>query len=463
MLCFGPEDCFFVVGNAGGILAAKTIGFDISPGGPCSGDSGGPVLVDRSGTEYVAGINSYVGQNCDSYAASTLTDGHWSFIQNFIGNGPFEVCEGGYDEDGDGMVDCNDSDCSQDTTCIDAPWTTADVVCNPDTHPCPDGSACIVLTSQPNWPEGAGICAPTCSQPGATNGECLEETSGLGLCGLSGGFGSNCVLYCGSAFGESCPSGFTCRDFDNGAANPQQGLCVPDRPPSEPNCADGLDEDQDGLTDCDDPDCADDPDCSTSESCTNGVDDDGDGDVDCDDSDCQSASVCNQNEVCDNGSDDDGDGLIDCDDSDCDSASVCDNVEICTNGTDDDGDGDVDCADSDCSSAQVCNGNEDCFNEVDDDGDGLVDCQDPECATAQHCSAVEICDNGSDDDGDGRIDCADADCNGLSGCQPAGEEDSGCSCRAASAGTLPGPGWVLIFAGLLGAMLFGRRKRRLHR
>ena len=97
----------------------------------------------------------------------------------------------------------------------------------------------------------------------------------------------HCILYCGSALGEGCPSGFTCRDWDTGAPNPQQGACVPNRPPSEPDCDDGQDEDADGLTDCDDPDCENLPVCVPDEICDNTSDDDSDGAADCADPDCE--------------------------------------------------------------------------------------------------------------------------------------------------------------------------------
>ena len=85
------------------------------------------------------------------------------------------------------------------------------------------------------------------------------------------------------------------------------------------NCSNGTDDDGDGLTDCDDPDCAGDPNCqSTPENCSNGSDDDGDGLTDCDDPDCASDPACQATpENCSNGSDDDGDGLTDCEDPDC--------------------------------------------------------------------------------------------------------------------------------------------------
>lgn len=58
----------------------------------------------------------------------------------------------------------------------------------------------------------------------------------------------------------------------------------------------------------------------TKERCDNQVDDDNDGLVDCDDDECSTqpkvATAC-RIERCDNNIDDDGDGLVDCDDPDC--------------------------------------------------------------------------------------------------------------------------------------------------
>ena len=60
--------------------------------------------------------------------------------------------------------------------------------------------------------------------------------------------------------------------------------------------------------------------CVTPEDCENGVDDDGNGLVDCDDWACSYGEACfvPGAEDCGNGLDDDGDGTIDCEDVDCD-------------------------------------------------------------------------------------------------------------------------------------------------
>jgi len=65
------------------------------------------------------------------------------------------------------------------------------------------------------------------------------------------------------------------------------------------------------------------------EDCSNAIDDDGDGLIDCQDGDCVYTSYCSAPfEDCSNEIDDDGDGFIDCDDWDCDDTSDCDdNIE----------------------------------------------------------------------------------------------------------------------------------------
>jgi hypothetical protein len=137
-------------------------------------------------------------------------------------------------------------------------------------------------------------------------------------------------------------------------------------------------------------------------------------------------------EICDDlGVDEDGDGLTDCDDLDCAGIGNCPQPETdCTNGQDDDDDGDVDCADSDCSDDAGCP--EDCEDGVDNDADGDMDCSDSECTGEPQCGTAalgQLPATGTsqcyDAEGD-PIPCAnDADCPGQdgdyqSGCPTAG-------------------------------------------
>ncbi len=103
------------------------------------------------------------------------------------------------------------------------------------------------------------------------------------------------------------------------------GACK--KPPPEPEriCNDGADNDDDGLVDCKDPDCASYPDCRkplAETVCDDGIDEDEDGTTDCADSDCKGNSACKEKQ-CDDGTDNDGDGATDCDDPDCAKMPAC--------------------------------------------------------------------------------------------------------------------------------------------
>jgi len=86
---------------------------------------------------------------------------------------------------------------------------------------------------------------------------------------------------------------------------------------------------------------------------------------------------------CANGIDDDGDGLIDCFDNDCATSPLCQNRENnCADGLDNDGDGLPDCLDDDCKGLSPdCPVETNCNNGIDDDGDGFFDYYDGDCLT----------------------------------------------------------------------------------
>jgi len=127
-------------------------------------------------------------------------------------------------------------------------------------------------------------------------------------------------------------------------------------------------------------------------------------------------------EVCDDGIDNDCDNNTDCDDGECSNALVCQvggDPEVCDDGIDNDGDNKVDCADKkDCNGDSACSGGgggdlEVCDDGVDNDGDGKTDCADRDCRRDPVCDGggpggdLEVCDDGIDNDGDGKTDCAD--------------------------------------------------------
>ena len=172
----------------------------------------------------------------------------------------------------------------------------------------------------------------------------------------------------------------------------------------ETDCTDGMDEDQDGVADCDDSDCRQACQTSTEADCGDGTDNDGDALVDCADPDCATSALCGEN--CTDGIDNDADGRIDCVDTDCAADPAC--LEDCADRRDNDRDDLIDCADPDCAAACV----EDCGDTLDNDQDGDADCADFDC----ELDCDEDCENGVDDDGDDLRDCADEECVGLPIC-----------------------------------------------
>jgi hypothetical protein len=207
--------------------------------------------------------------------------------------------------------------------------------------------------------------------------------------------------------------------------------CGDDDAPPE-LCSNGVDDDRDGRTDCDDTDdCDGVPACTTPPAevdCDDRRDDDDDGATDCDDDDCDDDPDCDTpppaETDCDDGRDDDRDGRTDCDDEDCDDDPDCDTpppVETdCGNHLDDDGDGLTDCTDvDDCADTPACAiAPERCANGLDDDRDGATDCDDEDCAGRPECvPPFEACANDLDDDRDGLTDCDDLDdCVGHPAC-----------------------------------------------
>ena len=123
-----------------------------------------------------------------------------------------------------------------------------------------------------------------------------------------GGSGSS-----GDSGGDSSASGGGSSDSGGDSSDGGGG------PDSETVCDDGIDNDGNGFTDCDDFDCAEDPACE--EDCSDGIDNDEDGTIDCDDLGCAHDEACAED--CSDGIDNDEDGHTDCDDYYCEEDAAC--------------------------------------------------------------------------------------------------------------------------------------------
>lgn len=161
--------------------------------------------------------------------------------------------------------------------------------------------------------------------------------------------------------GTSIGTGFGYMDF--------QGVRI--RGEGPPQCNDGLDNDANGLRDCQESSCSAESNCTenlVNGNCADGIDNNLNGPRDCQEVACQSAPSCNESAgngtTCDNGFDDNGNGQIDCLEGACAGYPTCSLAgeaacgtgldACCSNGTDDDSNGPVDCADTSCLPAPVC-------------------------------------------------------------------------------------------------------------
>jgi len=287
--------------------------------------------------------------------------------------------------------------------------------CPPGQSDC--GGVCLDLNTDE---ENCGFCGNVCSYDHAAascqNGECQMGACdpGYGDCDHDDQNGCEADLStaetCGSCTnacqaGERCEDGSCtsrCHDDDKDGYN--DAACGGDdcddtrvgiRPDAAEVCDDGVDQDCDGLTDCDDPECETDWSCNCPDQDGDGYDEAMCGGDDCDDNDA--AVHPGAKEECAEGVDQDCDGLTDCDDPDCAGNWVC-------NCTDADGDG---------------------YGE----GSGCLgpDCDDT--APLVHPGATDPCGDGVDQNCDGE--------------DPPCQEESGCACLAAPGSGGAGPVWLL--------------------
>ncbi len=350
------------------------------------------------------------------------------------------LCHDGQDNDNDGWVDCADCGCEDlgclertDEFCSDGMDNDGDNFADCEDFGCKYGCLVTVCGVQEN---SSSACGDNIDNDGDRYMDCDDRGC------------QDCVPACGgSSLGEDtrclCTDGIDndgdgvadCRDSDCYRLEEKLIGCDTGVEATLEACSDGEDNDNDPWIDCEDPNCQDVADCTenTALRCADGIDNDGDTHVDCVDFDCSRLDVCGEgNDVeCSDNVDNDGNGYIDCLDFGCRfgcNVTVCPGAEKtraqCVDGIDNDNDRHTDCDDEGC---QECipecavgeNTLEFCTNSIDDDGDEAVDCRDIEClsVTGAGCNVGdEICDDEIDNDNDPWIDCADVDCWGAEPC-----------------------------------------------
>jgi len=399
--------------------------------GACSHD------LCTTGEKLVASCSACVKQICDTdaYCCTNSFDsicvGEVASICGLAcGNAKEQNCGNVKDDDGDGKTDCADFDCLGNLTCVKAPHETN--------------------------------CANLVDEDGDGKTDCVDsDCAGLPMCAacphsvcevaapMPAGCDACVTLVC--AQDPSCCTGM----WSAACVGAATAMCKKSCDEKGPLCADLLDNDADGKTDCTDDGCKASKPCAPLNEtvCTDKIDEDIDGLTDCADLDCEGASACPapaKETNCTDKIDADKDGKTDCADSDCANTPICPpgacphdpcvagiplppNCDPCV--------GQVCFAKPECCSptgawspscvAQlkavcptVCTGGEaNCTDKIDDDTDGKTDCADFDCVSNAECAPIpgELeCGNKLDDDKDGKTDCADSDCGGAAACAAAG-------------------------------------------
>lgn len=249
---------------------------------------------------------------------------------------PEEDCENGIDDTGNGLTDC------EDPFCKDLPICGA---CDPEVDLGVVGVGTEVVREIDQEPSGdlSPMSCPFGSMPDVQLRFTIEEpmhvhamlsipegfAAGLGLlkeampdvvckklelaCNETGNSGEVELMR------DALPPGtyrLTAKPGSEGFGGPGVLEMTLEDGTLEHRCDDGVDNNRNGLTDCEDPDCADWPGCMI-EDCENGIDDNGNGLTDCEDPDCWNHPACLPPEICDSGVDEDMDGFTDCEDIDC--------------------------------------------------------------------------------------------------------------------------------------------------
>jgi MYXO-CTERM domain-containing protein len=187
----------------------NTICINDTPGGLCSGDSGGPALVSRGGQEYVAGISSYVGGNCEQFSCCTKVDEFEDDIRDFIGGLNGVSCSSAAQCDSGKCVDgvCCASNCPAECMGCNVPGHLGECVEVSNGTFCLDNDLC-------NGPE-------TCQNGSCVSGQPLDCSNANKCTGETCDPAQGC-LFEPMANGTSCSNGNAC----DGAETCLNGMCT---------------------------------------------------------------------------------------------------------------------------------------------------------------------------------------------------------------------------------------------
>ncbi len=422
------------VTNAAGCTATSTVTVTVNSLPSASAGANVAICAGASTTLTASGGTSYAWSNgLGSGATKTVTPASTTTYTVTVTNAAgctatstvtvnvgvcAEVCDNGIDDDGDGLIDCADPDCASSFTVNTT--ATSPAICRG---------------------ENTTISA---SASGGTGPYTYAWNNGLG-----NGVSQNISPLATTAYTVTVTSAPGCTS--TAQVTITVNFCAE-------NCTDGIDNDGDGLIDCDDPDCG----LSIAASPTSATCGSNNGQVAISASGGSGSYEYSKDSTTWVGSNlfsnitpgnhtffirnDDGACPISAD------ATVADGCEACNDGIDNDGDGLVDCADTDCgptssagSNISICMGTSAMLTATATGGttpytfvwdNGLAasetvsvspsntttytvtvtsatGCSSTSQATVAVTACPENCTDGIDNDGDGLVDCADPDCTAV--------------------------------------------------
>ena len=333
----GSEDAVLAVIDPQGNGAADLVRSAYVGGS--SGDNGWSVELDESGTIWLSGSTAssdfpgitaaHEGQNDAFVARITESGSGFSFDgTTLLGGGGDDVPRDlAFDAAGDlvlvgysssaGFPVTADADDTSHNGQLDVFIAKLDVSGNilystflGGSHD--DQGLGLSLSPQVGGSVAAHLCGATSSADFPVTAGALQPTKGEGSTGSTDGFLAAYSFapdgVCGDGACDAGESPCSCPE-DCGAP-----------PATESDCANGIDDDCDGLADCDDADCSADAACI--DPCGDGICDTAAGEDPCScPEDCGTPPASEID--CANGIDDDCDGLADCDDADCEGSAAC--------------------------------------------------------------------------------------------------------------------------------------------
>ena len=316
------------------------------------------------------------------------------------------ACTDGCDNDANGFADCDDNACRALPECV---RETSNTACSDGIDNDGNGFTDCEDFSCARDGAGAVVCVRESSNAACSDG-IDNDGDGMTDCEDEGCNGREHIVVCGEgaitdptlwadAVEERCSNGenddgdmndagfeFTdCGDFD--CINTWETDVCHDLPREAGNarCSDGVDNDMDGRTDCEESSCN----AEGIVVCADGVA------VEPTPSESEITTLANA--ICDDGMDNDENTFTDCGDFGCSQeplVTVCgseNSDELCSDGMDNDENGFMDCMDFSCSRSPfvtVCNienTSAECDDNMDNDGNGFKDCDDRNCEDTAVC------------------------------------------------------------------------------